>query len=329
MAPLSNESAAQPLLFPLRLAATDVGSNAIRFLAVEFTKPGKYSVLEQIRMPVRLGHDAFLTGQLTDAAITSAVNAFGTFAGSLKELDIQRHRAVATSAVRESRNGDVLIGRALRETGIALEAITGAEEARLVHVAVRHRVRMGRSEWVVADLGGGSVEVSIVDSQGIFQTETYPIGSVRLLEALTIAGDTPADFRKKVVDYTAALRDSKVLQTEAAGLVATGGNIEALAKLAEAKQDRKNVSALPVKDLRAIIERLARMSFEERVTLLSLREDRADVILPAALVYERIADIAATDTIIVPNVGLKEGVILDLFETHVRATSTGVDGEAR
>lgn len=313
-----SETEAEPQLFPIRFAATDVGSNAIRFLAVEFTDNGEYTVLEQIRMPVRLGHDVFLTGKLTDEAVAGALDAFKSFTQRMRDLDITRHRAVATSAVRESRNGQVLIDRAKQEAGITLEAITGAEEARLVHIAVRSRVRMGRQKWLVADLGGGSVEVSIVDDHGIYRTESHEMGSVRLLEELTVAGEAPGHFRRKLEEYTAALRNSRILHAKVAGFAATGGNIEALAKLAGAEKDAKEVSTFRVSDLREIIERLARMSYNDRVTQLQLREDRADVILPAAMVYERIAVLAGADTIVVPNVGVKDGVVLDLLEQHAR-----------
>lgn len=314
----TSETDADSQLFPIRFAATDVGSNAIRFLAVEFTGNGEYTVLEQIRMPVRLGHDVFLTGKLTDDAMAAAIDAFKAFMRRMQELEITRHRAVATSAVRESRNGHVLIDRAKQEAGITLEAITGAEEARLVHLAVRNRVRMGRQKWLIADLGGGSVEVSIVDDHGIYRTESHEMGSVRLLEELTVAGEAPGHFRRKLEEYTAALRNSRILHAKVAGFVATGGNIEALAKLTDAERDKKDVSVIRVPDLREIIERLARMSYNDRVTQLDLREDRADVILPAAMVYERIAVLAGADAIVVPNVGVKDGVVLDLLEQHAR-----------
>lgn len=303
-------------VFPIRFAATDVGSNAIRFLAAEFTDHSTYEVLDQIRVPVRLGHDVFLTGKLTDDAIEAAVEAFKSFAGRLNDLGIKRHRAVATSAVRESRNGAVLVERAKKEAGLSLEAITGAEEARLVHLAVRNRIRLGKQKWLIADLGGGSVELSIVDENGIHRSESHEMGSVRLLEELAVAGEEPGRFRRRLEEYTAALRSSRILHSKVAGYIATGGNIESLAKLAAVPVGNNGVAALSVSELRALIERLARLSYNDRVAQLGLREDRADVILPAAMVYERIAVLAGADTIQVPNVGVKDGVVIDLLEQH-------------
>ena len=300
--------------FPLRLAAIDIGSNAIRFLAAEFTGPDSMVVLEQLRLPVRLGHDVFLTGRLTAEAIEAAVAGLKTFSRRMGELNVQRHRAVATSAVRDSRNGAELVQRALAEADITINTITGAEEARLVHLAVRSRMRLGRQKWLIADLGGGSVEVSVVDQHGIHRTESHEMGSVRLLEELAVAGEEPGRFRRRLEEYTATLRDSRLLHAKVAGFIATGGNIEALARLADAPLDANGVAALPVATLRALIERLATLSFADRITQLQLRDDRADVILPAAMVYERVAVLAGVDTVLVPGVGVKDGVLFDLLE---------------
>ena len=301
---------------PMRFAAIDIGSNAIRLLAVEFTKEGVAQQLEQVRLPVRLGHDVFLTGRLAPEVINAAIEGLKQFRKSIDALGITNYRATATSAVRDSRNGHELVQRARDEANINIDVITGAEEARLVHIGVRSRIRLGRQRWLIADLGGGSVEVSVVDDHGIFKTESHEMGSVRLLEELAVAGDDPGRFRRRLEEYTATLRNSRVLHSKVAGFIATGGNIEALARLADAKPDKNGVATLRVDDLRKITERLAILSYNERVSQLNLREDRADVILPAAMVYERVAVLAGVDTIMVPNVGLKDGIVFDLLEQH-------------
>lgn len=300
--------------FPIRLAAIDIGSNAIRMLAAEFRDAATPAQLDQLRLPVRLGHDVFLTGKLTQDAMNAAVEALQLFSKRMNELGIAKHRAVATSAVRDSRNGAELVLRARDEAGIVINVITGAEEARLVHLAVRNRMRLGRRKWLIGDLGGGSVEISIVDENGIYRTESHEMGSVRLLEELAVAGEEPGRFRRRLEEYTATLRNSRVLHTKVAGFIATGGNIEALARLADAKPDQTGVATLRTDELRRIIERLARLSYAERVAQLDLREDRADVILPAAMVYERLAVLAGVDSVMVPNVGVKDGVLWDMLD---------------
>lgn len=298
--------------FPLRVACVDMGSNAIRFLAAEFRTESEYQVLEGERAPVRLGHGVYLSGRLEASAMDRAVEALTGFRRSMDQLGIEHYRAVATSAVRESSNKDAFVARVLDESGLRLETISGSEEARLVHLAVARRIPLGNRTWLMVDLGGGSVEVSLVDQNGTYWSESHTMGSVRLLEELTGAGADPGRFRRLLAEYISVLKVPAMPEgSQIAGYVATGGNIETLAKLGGFPDDL-SVSHLPVDTLRAIIEQLARLSYRERVDQLGLREDRADVILPAAMVYERLADLAGADEIQVPHVGIKEGVLYDL-----------------
>lgn len=297
---------------PLRVGAIDVGSNAIRALAGEFRSPHEYSVLEEQRLPVRLGHEVFLSGRLAPAVVDAAVDALISIRRRFEANGIVHYRAVATSAVRESENGAEFLDRARREAGLVVEAITGAEEARLIHVAVRSRVALGGKRWVLVDLGGGSVEVSLVDEPGIIWSESHTMGSVRLLEELSTKDDDPSLLTRLLAEYTGALRlPEAVRQLRPAGMIATGGNIEALARLAGAVE-RDGVAVLTVDALRTVLQRLAGLSYQERIEQLGLRPDRADVIAPAAAVYERLAALAGVDELVVPGLGVREGVLLDL-----------------
>lgn len=305
--------------FPLRVAAIDVGSNAIRFVAAEFTSPSRWFELESRRPSVRLGHGAFLSGHLARTSMDAAVDALAGIRRRMDALEVGRYRAVATSAVRESVNGAELIERVRRECGIHLEPITGGEEARLVWLAVRSRVALGDRNWILVDLGGGSVEVSLIDDERLLWSESHTMGSVRLLEELSAAGETPERVRRLFAEYAGTLtfRLARLAERwDPAGLIATGGNIEALARLAGAAPDGDGdgVGVLPLQELRAAIETLSRLTFEQRIDRLGLREDRADVILPAAVVYERIGALAGVDHFLVPYVGLKEGLLLDLVD---------------
>jgi exopolyphosphatase/guanosine-5'-triphosphate,3'-diphosphate pyrophosphatase len=304
--------------FPIRAAAIDIGSNAIRFLAAEFIEPVRYVVLEQVRAPVRLGHDTFLSGRITASAIAAAAETLSVWAARMGALGIERYRAVATSAVRDSQNGEELIARVREQSGIDIEVITGAEEIRLVHQAVRSRIPLGEDRWVLADLGGGSVEVSLVDDRDVHWSVSHGMGSVRLLEELQVAGDEPGRFRRRLQEYTATLRIPAGGRTRRAGFIATGGNIETLARLAAAQPDERGASRLPLAGLRAVIDLLVQMPYRQRVEQLGLREDRADVILPAATVYETLCVQAGFDLIHVPNVGLKDGIVLDLVDDYAR-----------
>jgi exopolyphosphatase/guanosine-5'-triphosphate,3'-diphosphate pyrophosphatase len=309
---------AQPPAFPIRVAAVDVGSNAMRFLAAEFRGPTEYTTLAEQRMPVRLGHDVFLTGKLPPQAVEAAVQAMKGFRRQMDMLGIDHYRAVATSATRESRNGEELVQRVRDEAGLELEVITGSEEARLVFEAVRASVPFEDHKWILVDLGGGSVEVSLVDSSGILWSESHVMGSVRLLEELSVSGEEPGRFQRLLREYAATLQIPVIAQQwNPRGVIATGGNIEALAKLAGGSARRGSVTRLGLADLRKLIEMLSRLSYRQRVDELGLREDRADVILPASMVYERVITVSGAEEVYVPGVGLKDGVLVDLVDDLV------------
>ena len=304
-----------PPAFPLRLAAVDVGSNAIRFLAAEFRALGEYEVVEEERVAVRLGHDVFLTGRLTPEAVDAAVRAIAGFRERMEALGVTHYRAVATSATRESRNGAELVERVRKEAGIELEVITGQEEARLVYLTIANRIPLGDDKWITVDVGGGSVEVSLVDASGILWSESHVMGTVRLLEELSSTGDDPGRFQRLLREYAATLQIPVIAQHwKPRGTIATGGNAEALARLAGFEASRGRVAAVPLKTLRRVVELLSKMSYKQRVEHLGLREDRADVILPAGMIYERVATVARADELLVPAVGLKDGVLIDLAE---------------
>ncbi len=301
-------------VFPLRVACVDLGSNAIRFLAQEHAADGSTTCLASERRAVRLGHGVFVSGRLDPAAVDAAVAELAAFRVDMDRLGVTHWRAVATSAVREASNGPAFVERVRRETGLELEVVNGAEEARLVHLAVSRRLALGPRPWLLADLGGGSVEVALVDQDGAQWSESHTMGSVRLLEELTQSGSDPGRFRRLLEEYVAALRAPAALhQRQVAGYIATGGNIETLVKLAGTIGDG-GIGRLPLAALQSLIDQLAAMSYRQRVDQLGLRPDRADVILPAAMVYHRLGVVAGVREIIVPQVGLKDGLLHDLVD---------------
>ncbi|HVN75958.1 MAG TPA: Ppx/GppA phosphatase family protein [Thermoanaerobaculaceae bacterium] len=301
--------------FPVRVACIDVGSNALRFLAVEFQDPDHYRLVEQDRAAVRLGHDVFLTGRLTGGAIDGAVAALTGFADRMAEVGVAVYRCVATSAVRESSNARELIQRVRNQAGLELDVISGSEEARLIYVAVKRAVDLAGRDWILTDVGGGSVEVLLADGTGILWSESHTMGSVRLLEELSEAGEDPGRFRRLLEEYTATLRLPAAAQVrKPSGFIATGGNAETLAQLAGVWTGPGKPSSLGLEAVSTIIEKLSRLSYRQRVDQLGLREDRADVVLPAALVYERLARLSGAASMLVPGVGIKEGVLFDLVE---------------
>jgi len=300
--------------FPLRVACIDIGSNGIRCVAAEFRDPGHGQVLLQDRAPVRLGHSVFQAGAIDREAMDAAITGLGAFRRRLDALKVRHLRCVATSAVRESANQDQFIMRARREAKVKVEVIHGAEEARLVHAAVARRVAMGREPWMLMDLGGGSLEVSLADARGIRWSESHAMGAVRLLEEFeSCRGDTKR-FQTLIAETVGTLRIAGAKGRAPVGLAATGGNIEELARVAGLSEPPEGASVLPVRELRDTLQKVAKLDVPERIERFGLRPDRADVIVPAGFVYEQVARLAGLDEIHVPYVGLKDGVLHDLVD---------------
>lgn len=304
-----------------RVAAIDAGSNAIRFVAADFEGTSSWEVVHKIRAPVRLGHGVFTDGRLDERTMDEAVGAFRSFRHQIDSLGVERFRAVATSATREAANRDLFLERIRAATGIGLEPISGAEEARLVHMAVRSLVDLSHGRWILVDLGGGSVEISLVDDSGILWSESYRVGTVRLLETLAAARGCHDSLREWVRRQLAALTIPPPHSYPGpTTFAATGGNIEAIARLALSYVDRSEPALLPLNRVDAVIQLLTAMTVRERIDELRLRPDRADVILPAALVYRYFAKLVQAERIVVPGVGVKEGVLLDVATSLRRDT---------
>lgn len=317
------EGKSPPADLPMNVACVDAGSNGIRFAAARFLSDRQFEILDFDRVSVRLGHEVFLTGRLSPQTMDLAVEAFRSFRKRLDDLGIRRWRACATSAVRESTNAAEFVDRVRQASGIEIEVISGAEEARLVHLAVSNKLDLGNRLWLLVDLGGGSVEISLADGQGIHWFESYTIGSVRLLEQLTQSGEDPQRFVSILEEYVSSIRIPLSSEDELAGYIATGGNIEELARLSPQPPTEEGVAKLSMADLERIIERLASTTFKQRVEQFGLRADRADVILPAAMVYERIGKLAGMTEILVPRVGVRDGLLLDLVRDALHHDDDG------
>lgn len=308
----TRSAALTTLTFPAIVASIDAGSNGIRFAVARFSDERRFEILDNQRISVRLGHEVFLTGRLSSSTMDLAVEGLRAFRARMNELGARFWRACATSAVREAENSIEFIDRVRSQTGLDLEVIGGAEEARLVYLAVSHKVELGHRPWVLADLGGGSLEIAVIDGHGIRSMESHAIGSVRLLEQLTQVADEPERFEILLEEYASTIRTPLGEAGDLAGYIATGGNIEELARLTMLPPDPEGVYRLPMSDLRRLIKMLAATPYRKRVDDLKLRPDRADVILPAAIVYERVGSLARVGEIHVPCVGVRDGILLDL-----------------
>lgn len=297
------------------IAAIDVGSNAMRMMVGRVVYDGKIEVVENLRLPVRLGQDAFTTGFVSEETAQQAVDAFIRFRKVVDDYDVEKLRSVATSAMREMTNSDLLIDRIARATGINIEIISGEEEARLIHLAVAQSVNLKDKHALLIDIGGGSVEVTLSQNGNILSTESYNMGTVRLLKKLSGEKNTAMPFHKLVREYAEAARhriDREVGSKKIDICVGTGGNIEEMGKLRQKLFKRDSDRAITLEELDKLVETLSRMKVEERMRKFKLKPDRADVILPASIVLQMIAHEAKIKEVTIPNVGLKDGVLWDM-----------------
>lgn len=303
-----------------RIAAIDVGSNAIRFYVVERTDGAAYRVLENLREPIRLGGDVFLTGTIREENIQKAEGAFRRFAQMLQAHAVTTVRAVATCATREAANGDLVLDRLEHASGIRVEVITGEQEAYLISLAVATKIPLSKQRALIVDLGGGSVEIAFVENGKITTTESHNFGAVRLLDILSSAGQDLAQndaFLKEYMELVSRKLSRRMSGRKAPLLIATGGNIEAVAQIpavaARPHPDYPDTVAVEPASLRRVMEEIAGMTVKARMEHFGLREDRADVILPACYVYHKIAEINGAAEILVPRVSLKDGIVLDIL----------------
>jgi exopolyphosphatase/guanosine-5'-triphosphate,3'-diphosphate pyrophosphatase len=300
-----------------KIAAIDAGSNALRLVVANLDDAWHVEPLETVRNPVRLGQDVFSNNIFQESTIQQAVDAFIQFRRIIDDFGVSRLRAVGTSAVREAPNSEILIDRIARASGIDLEVISGEDEARLIHLAVASALDLGEKSAVLVDIGGGSVEVTVTKGSNIISTNSLNLGTVRLLQRLNGEGSeqSPQRFGLLLREYTESARrriEQEIGREKFDACVGTGGNVEEIGKLRQKFLMRDDDRFVTVDELDKLIDQLDRMSIQERIQQLSMRPDRADVILPAALVLRLVADTAGVKKILIPYVGLKNGVLLEM-----------------
>jgi len=311
-----------------RFAAIDVGSNALRLRIVEASAPShgpkdqlallpdreaaeNWRDVATVRAPVRLGAEVFVTGRLAPASIGQACDALRNFRAEMDRTKVDAYRAIATSAVREAKNGATLIERARREAGVEIETIEGIEEARLIQLAVTRRLPVGDERALLVDVGGGSTELTLVDHGKTAFTMSLALGTVRMLEAYLKGVKTIDRKREKLLEEAIdrALGEAIPQLGKVDSLVGTGGNVETLFELCPAKG-----RAIDVQAARALFKKLCGMSNSERRDSYTLRPDRADTIVPATAIFLRIARKLDLPTILAPGVGLSLGILEELVD---------------
>ena len=298
-----------------RLAAIDVGSNAMRLGIASADDDGRMHVIHTDREPVRLGADVFSKGEVTDGRLVEAMEAFLKFRKLINEFKVKSVRAVGTSALREARNRDYCIGQIAKTTEISIDVINSEEEARLEFLAVSRAIKLHGKTALIVDIGGGSVEISLVTDNEIVSTESFGIGTVRLLQMLNERKQGERVFRQLAREYinVSGTRLRKAIGEHRVDMcIATGGNVESLGDLRVQLCDADDDRSITLDELNTILKQLQSRSYEERIKDFGLRQDRADVIIPAIIVLQIVANEARVQEIQIPRVGVREGLLIDM-----------------
>ena len=288
---------------------------------------GKVEVIDTARQPVRLGRDVFSHGRLSPEIIERSVEAFQEFSRTIRHYEVDQTAAVATSAVREAANGRELTGRVRDETDIEIDVISGIQEARLVHLAVSQKLDMERGEALLVDIGGGSVEVVLTSDGLLIDSKSYDVGTVRMLQVLSDKRRGKDRFAQVVEEVCGDVRDwvTGIVGHNLIGrMVGTGGNVEAIGDLTGRRAGKKAMSYANIKDIDRTRSTLEDLSVRRRRKELRLKLDRADVIYPATVVLQSIMSVVWTSTLIIPRVGLREGLLADIAMRREVATAGGM-----
>jgi exopolyphosphatase/guanosine-5'-triphosphate,3'-diphosphate pyrophosphatase len=298
-----------------KLAAIDVGSNAMRLAIASADDDNGMHIIHTDREAVRLGGDVFAKGEISDVQLVQAMNAFLKFRKMINQHKVKSVRAVGTSALREARNRDYCISQIAKATEITIEPISAEEEARLVYLAASKAVRLDGKVALLVDVGGGSVEVSIATDSEIIATESFGIGTVRLLQMLEPRKRGERIFRQLAREYinVSGTRLRKEIGEHRVDLcIATGGNVESLGDLRVQLCDADDDKSITLDELDSILKQLQSRSYGERIKDFGLRHDRADVIIPAIIVLQTVAKEAHIQEFEIPRVGLREGLLIDM-----------------
>lgn len=289
----------------LRLAAIDIGSNAARLLIndVVHGPQGKvdFVKLTLVRVPLRLGFDVFETGNISEAKTEMLVKTVKAYQLLLDLYEVQHWKSACTSAMREAKNSAAILQRVKEETGLNLELITGEQEAAYIyenHVADQMNPR---ESYLYIDVGGGSTELSFFSDGKLMDKHSFDIGTIRLLK-----DQVNEDHWNEMKEFIRQKRGAYHHITA----IGSGGNINKIFSLSKRKEGRP----LTLDMLKNYYKEFSAISLRQRITLYNLREDRADVIVPALLIYLNVMKWAEAEEIIVPKIGLADGLIHYLYQ---------------
>ncbi|HUR65290.1 MAG TPA: hypothetical protein VMZ03_02985 [Chitinophagaceae bacterium] len=289
----------------MRLAAIDIGSNAARLLITDVIS-GLQNIPEFIkvvlvRVPLRLGFDVFDKGEISAAKTEKIIKTIKAYKLLLDVYEVKHIKACATSAMRDAINAAEVIKKVKAETGIEIRIISGEEEASFIYENHIAENMAAEESYLYIDVGGGSTELTFFSDNKLIFKKSFNIGTIRLLknQVTEATWDEMKEFiRTKTKGYHHVTA------------IGSGGNINKVFSLSKRKEEKP----LPLDLLRDYYKEFSNLSLAQRISLYKLREDRADVIVPALLIYINVMRWADTEEIFVPKIGLADGLIHTLYE---------------
>jgi exopolyphosphatase/guanosine-5'-triphosphate,3'-diphosphate pyrophosphatase len=299
---------------PVHIAAIDAGSNAVRLSVARAYSAMDIEPLHNERYSLRLGEGVFLRHRFSEEMFIKGSKAFIHFKEIMDEYGVTRYRAVATSATREARNRDAFVQRIKQKSGITVEVISAVEESRMGREAVISALGPESPPRCIIDLGGGSLEVSVLQDHRVTQAAQLPVGTVRLMTTLDIPGVVSPAQAEEVRKYVRALLESKLPSPPNIGdgvAVALGGNAETLANVAPGPR-QKGLPTIELSLLRERLPDLLKRDLRERMKSYGVRRDRADVMGIAAITLITLGRYLNARCLVIPSVGIREGLLQEI-----------------
>lgn len=289
----------------MRIAAIDIGSNAARLLINEVSEPKKgkpqFTKLNLLRIPLRLGMDVFTKCEIGPERVQMILDSMGVFGNLMKIYKVEHYRACATSAMRDAKNGQHIIKEVKKSSGIDIEIITGDEEASLVfenHIAEGLDKNF---DYLYIDVGGGSTELTFYEDGNKKYEKSINIGTIRLLNGLVkddLWKELKEDIRKNI-------NSKKPIVA-----IGSGGNINKIFSMSKTKDGKPMSTAF----LKKYYKEMNGLTVAERMVHFNLREDRADVLVPALEIFNNIMTWSDIDKIFVPKISVADGLIHSIYE---------------
>jgi len=289
----------------VKLAAIDIGSNAARLLIAEVQEPEKgnivFNKLNLVRVPLRLGFDVFEYGSISKPRMAMMLQTMKAFQHLITAYEVKAVIACATSAMRDAKNAADIIRKIKLETGLSIEVITGDKEANIVYENHVAENMDKEHSYLYIDVGGGSTELSFFSNGTLNFKQSFNIGTIRLLKGMV--KESQWDEMKEALKN--ATKGHKAVVA-----IGSGGNINKVFSMSK----RKDGKPLPLELLRDYYRELSQVTLEERISKYGLKEDRADVIVPALQIYINAMRWSDAAEIYVPRIGLVDGLIRHLWE---------------